>query len=77
MLSSCVLHFLFFDISAIKMSLCENVRNKVKYVYREYEFLTATCVMDVWERRMVNLTLVSSFSDSFLTELGHRRHHCS
>ncbi len=44
-----------------KMSLFERFCNKVEYIYREYEFLTATCVMDVWERRMVNLTLVRPF----------------
>ena len=71
------LRYHFFGFSAVKMSIWQWVRKKVEYVYREYEFLTATCVMDVWERRMVNLTLVSSFSDSFLDELGHRRHHCS
>ena len=48
---------LTFDLQ-MKMSMYESFCDKVDHVYREYEFLTAICVMDVWERRMVNFTLV-------------------
>ena len=51
--------YIWSRFTAAEMSLFERLCNKVEYIYREYEFLTATCVMDVWERRMVNLTLVS------------------
>jgi hypothetical protein len=39
-------------------TMFESICSKVEHIYREYEFLTAVCVMDVWERRMVNFTLV-------------------
>lgn len=40
-------------------SFGQNIRRKFESMKRDYEFLTCTCIMDAWERRIVNLTLVS------------------
>ena len=61
---------LTFDLQ-MKMSMYESFCDKVDHVYREYEFLTAICVMDVWERRMVNFTLVRTITRP--TRFSHAR----
>lgn len=41
------------------MNVFEWIWSKIKYIYREYEFLTATTVMEDWERWIVHGFLVS------------------
>ena len=38
--------------------MLKEVYKKADYLFKEFQYLTSTCVMDVWERRMVNFALV-------------------